>query len=244
MIIFDSDKISIIQSLKSDGDLVFKTNDSPINSQIRSNRETFFKKENIDPSRLININAAHGNNIFIVEEKDFSKGALVAETRIENCDGLLTNIKNSYLSVTGADCFPVCLWDKKREVIAITHNGYRGILAEIVPKTIKKMGSFGSKPTDINIWIGPGIRDCHFSVTEDRADLFSKNYKNCIIDKQDQKYINLTCAIKKQLANSGIQDENIIDSEECTFCDTEKYFSYRRDHPEFVEAQMFIIHLK
>lgn len=217
-----------------------------INEGIRANRIKFFNNHNIDPSRLVNFASIHGANIeTVTRDSILGSGALDAESRIPNTDGLITNIKNSYLMVTGADCFPVMFWDNKKGVIATVHAGWRGIIKEIVPETILKLrNSFNSDPSDINAWIGPGIKSCHYSVDKERAELFSKNYKQHIIERDSQIYLDLAGIIALQLTKAGIKPEKITMHPDCTFCEKDKYFSHRRDKSEPIKANAFIIHLK
>src|SRR5437660_1314191 len=95
----------IISSTKADGDMVFKSGYPELNDQIRLNRIQFFKKNSIDPARVVNLEGIHKTHVEIVEEKDLGKGVLDSETRIKNADGLITNTPNSCLMITGADCF-------------------------------------------------------------------------------------------------------------------------------------------
>ena len=245
MLWFSKQNIAIIFSDKSDGDMLFKTSDSPLNEKIKANRQLFFDKNNINASRLVNIYGIHGNDIFKVEEKDLGSGALNAETRIEDYDGLITNAKNSYLMVTGADCFPVFFWDENKNIIGAAHCGWRGISMGLPAKMIEKFkNDFGSNPADISIWTGPGIKSCHYDVLQERADLFSKDYKEYIMIKDGKIFLDLAGIIVLQLTGAGVKPEKITTHPDCNFCEKDKYFSHRRDKQGVIEANAFIINLK
>jgi len=245
MLLFENESIAIIFSEKSDGDMLFKVNDSPLNEKIKLNRQKFFQKNNIDAGRLVNIYGRHGSDVFKVEEKDLSSGALEAKTRIEDYDGLITNIKNSYLMVTGADCFPIFFYDPLKNVIGIAHCGWRGILDKLPAKIIEKFkNDFNSNPNNIEVWIGPGIKSCHYDVPQERADLFLKDYKEYIIIKDDEIFLDLTGIIVLQLTGAGIRPEKITTHPDCTFCEEDKWFSNRRDKAGIIQANAFIINLK
>ena len=157
-------------------------NADTINEKVRQNRIAFFDKNKINPERLVNIAGIHGTHIAMTCHSDLEKGALDPSTRIPDTDGLITNIKNSYLMITGADCFPVFFWDENKDVIAAAHCGWRGILMGLPAKMIEKFkNEFGSNPADIIVWMGPGIKSCHYDVLQERADLFSKDYKEYIL---------------------------------------------------------------
>jgi copper oxidase (laccase) domain-containing protein len=285
MIWIENNHISIFFSLKSDGDMLFTRTDADLkrtdadkkNKKVRQNRISFFKKHNIDPKRLVNLAGIHGANIAtFTRESILGSGSLDPDTRIPNTDGLITNIKNSYLMITGADCFPVMFWDDSKNVIGAAHCGWKGIIGAdhrglnadlrrpdadsrrqksgIAIEMIKRFKrDFSSNPADINVWIGPGIKSCHYYIPQERAELFSKNYKNHIIERGNQLFLDLAGIIKSQLLENGIKPEKITEHPDCTFCEKDKWFSYRRDKlinpervegPEIIEANAFIIHLK
>ena len=257
MLWLDNSTIAIFFSQKSDGDMYFENKITQIhtdlkrinadkrNVKVKLNRAKFFEENNIDSARLANIKAVHGNLIYKVEEKDLGNGALDAYTRIPDTDGLITNIKNSYLMVTGADCFPVFFYDPKKQVIGIAHCGWRGIIKEIIKEMILKLrNSFGSEPADINVWIGPGIKSCHYSVNKERAELFSKDYKNHIIERGHQIFLDLAGIITLQSTVAGVKPEKIITHPDCTFCEKDKWSSYRREKENYQGATAFIIYLK
>ncbi|MBI3638627.1 peptidoglycan editing factor PgeF [Candidatus Wolfebacteria bacterium] len=247
--------ISIFFSEKSDGNLkLSKENNSLLNKKIADNRIIFFRKNNINPSRLVNAECVHGASIEIITHDNLlGSGALDPATQIKNTDGLITNIKNSYLMITGADCFPIFFYDTKKQIIGIAHAGWKGVLSEIAPNMVSEFkNNFGSNPADIQVYIGPGIKSCHFEVKKDVVKLFKDKYKNQIISRNDRYFIDLPAIIALQLNKAGVKPENIIKHPDCAFCEG-KYFSYRRDKltnpelvegPEIVEAQAYIIHLK
>ena len=67
------------------------------------------------------------------------------------------------------------------------------------------------------------------------------DYPDCLSEVSGVKYLNLQAVIKKQLTNAGVTSKNIKETKECTFCEKEKYFSYRRDKPEDIEAMLAYI---
>lgn len=136
-------------------------------------------------------------------------------------------------------------YDEDKNAIGLAHCGWRGILNGLPAKMIDKfISEFGSNPKDIQVWLGPGIKSCHFEVQNDVAGLFEKNFKNAIINRDDKIFIDLPKAIALQLIEAGAKPENITEHPDCVYCQKDKYFSYRRDKPEIVNANTFIIHLK
>lgn len=176
----------------------------------------------------------HTDNIHVIEKKyDFVN-------EFSRTDALLTNIPNICLLLTFADCTPIYLFDHIKKVIGLVHSGWKGTVKRIVSKSVKKMIEvYGSDPLDIQVYIGPCIRQCHFEVDEDVKDMFNNEFSSCIkkdksiIKKGDIKdgkrkyYIDTTKINIMILEEIGIKRENIYDSDICTVCDSDKYHSYR-----------------
>ena len=56
----------------------------------------------------------------------------------ENCDGIATNIRyNLILSLSVADCTPVCIFDPIRKNYALVHSGWKGTKDKIINNSIE-----------------------------------------------------------------------------------------------------------
>lgn len=83
--------------------------------------------------------------------------------KLADTDGLITNVRGVLLTTVHADCLPVYFFDPAKEAIGLVHAGWRGTVAGIAPKAVKKMGAeFGSRSEDIFVYIGSGISKCCF----------------------------------------------------------------------------------
>lgn len=67
---------------------------------------------------------------------------------------------------------------------------------------------------------------------------------NIITKNQFKNNIHMVGIIIRQLREKSIKQENINATDECTFDLNEKYFSYRRDKPETIEAMVAYIGIK
>ena len=196
------------------------------------NRRKFFEKNKIDINDIVSAGLSHGNNIALVSNEN--KERIVPDT-----DGLATDEKNVFLAITVADCIPIYFYDKEKNAIGLAHSGWRGVAKNISGKMIKAMiKNFNSDPKNIIVYIGPHIQKCHFEVKSDVSSKFDEKY---IIREKNKEKINLLLAVKDQLVESGIFAENINSSDECTFCNREKYFSFRRDKPEKIQSMIAYI---
>ena len=205
--------------------------------EISKNRKKFLNKLGVDSNSLVSANLIHGNTIQTVTTSN--AGKTIAKT-----DGLITDNKNLFLSITVADCLPIFLYDFKKEIIGLIHGGWRSLAKDILPLAIRKLtNDFNSKPGNILTGIGPGISQCHYEVKEDVLAKF-KSFPTHIFTRRNGKtFLDLKKIAEFQLLNSGVKKGNIEISPECTYCFPNKYFSYRRDKPEVLETMIAVIEM-
>ncbi len=190
----------------------------------------------------------HTDKVEKVEDGD--EGIYVQ--KFDNVDGFVTDNKNKVLMLSFADCTPLLFYDPIKNVIANTHSGWKGTLQTIGVKTVQKMMSaYECQPRDIICCIGPHIRKCHFEVDEEVKDLFYNKFKDLkgieeIIsyNNETNKYHIDTARINKQtLLNIGLKEENIIDSNICTVCNSDVCHSFRAEK-DLSGRAVTIIYLK
>jgi polyphenol oxidase len=230
-------------SHSSDGSMKL-TNNPDLEEIIFRNRKNYFIKNNIEPRKVISAEIVHRNKIAIVDSNDNEK-------IITGADGLLSQNKDMFLSITSADCLPIFLFDPEEEIIGIIHAGWRSLASlksarqekNILANAIEKFKTIGGKPENILAGIGPAICQKHYEIGPGVAEKFAK-YPGVI--KRDSKnlFLDIKKIAKMQLLALGISNKNMEISPECTFEFPEKYFSARRDKPREVEAMMAIIGMK
>ncbi len=213
-------------SEKKDGDMKYNN----------ENRENFFSNLSVSENSIIRAGLINGTNVARV----FKDG----EKNIPETDGLVTDEKEILLTITMADCFPIYFFDPNKKVIGIAHAGWRGITGGTIKNTIEKMNNeFGANPENILIGIGPGIQKCHFEIGKEVLFNFEK-YPEAILKKDGKIFVELEKIIFIKLLQNGILEKNIEASGECTFCESEKYFSARRERKEKLDAMLGYIGLK
>ena len=211
-----------------------------INVQIQSGDKTdlisSYKKVadvlEIDYKHIVKPHQTHTDKIEKVESSD---------DKFEEVDGIITNKKDIILCTTSADCTSLLFYDDNKKVVADVHSGWKGTLQKIGKKAVEKMiKDYECNPKDIICCIGPHIRKCHFEVEEDVMQMFKREFEYTsriqeIIEigrKVDsvQKYnVDTTLINKIILKEAGLKDENIIDSNICTVCNSYLFHSYRVD---------------
>lgn len=176
----------------------------------------------IDNNNLINPTQTHSSNI------DFAKEG---KNNYPDTDSLiLTNFEQG-IYLRFADCTPVILYDKKANIGAIAHAGWRGTVNSIVPKTVKKMLDYTkSDIKEIYAVIGPAIGQCCYQVGEEVINAVKLSVKNTdgLITKD--RFLDLKKVNKQQLTETGVPTENIDVCDFCTACNNDLFYSYRKEN--------------
>jgi len=110
------------------------------------------------------------------------------------------------------------------------HAGWRGTAAQILKKTIRIMVEhFRSSPDNIIIAVGPSIKGCCYEVGSDvnEAICTSTGAGEYSSRKDSKFFIDLASANMLQALSLGVRENNIWVSEECTFCNPDRFHSYR-----------------
>lgn len=159
----------------------------------------------------------HKDRVRIVEI-----GGIYPET-----DAFVTNTPGMALAIQVADCGAVLLGDPKNRVIGAAHAGWRGAVAEIVPKTIRKMEELGAEPDRIRLFLSPCLSMQNFEVGEEVAQHFPDH----LVDHAayEKPHVNLKGLIKEQVINAGVKPSNIVVDDRCTIDHDQLFYSYRRE---------------
>lgn len=227
-------------SRRSDGNMkLFEAN--PTGEQ---NRARFLVSLGLDGESWVRSENIHGKTVAVVD--DSAKG-----TFITGADGLITTTQGLSLLAAVADCLPLYFYDPKWNSIGLAHAGWRGVYANIAAEMIDQLVTrFHSQPADILVGIGVGIGACHFTVKPDVAEKFAgyaaahQEYEEYIRPDADGLiHVDLKGIVRAQLLAKGILASHIETHPDCTYCESENYFSRRRDAPA-LEAMISVISLK
>jgi len=170
---------------------------------------------NLDPNKIVSPQQVHSSEVKVVD----------VPGKIPFTDAIISTSKSVVLSIQVADCIPLYLADPDNNVIGIVHAGWRGIEKGIVANSINKMITLGADNNRIIAYIGPSIQKCCFEIGPEVAKKFPINFQ--INSSYDRSFLDLQKLTKNILINNSISYNNIISSNECTKCNSDKYFSYR-----------------
>jgi hypothetical protein len=130
-----------------------------------------------------------------------------------------------------ADCMPVLFAARNGSVIGAAHAGWRGLANGVLEATITAMKY---DPTDLLVWLGPAIGPAHFEVGDDVRDAFlaaggpRPRIESAFTRNARQRWqCDLYALARLRLEAQGISE--ISGGQWCTYTESSRFFSYRRD---------------
>ena len=140
-------------------------------------------------------------------------------------DALFTAREDLVLWITVADCFPLFVTAGRTR--ALGHCGWRGVAAGLVEAVIAESArSSGLATASLRAWVGPGIGPCCFEVGPEVAQRFPESS----IRRDGQRLrLDLKGEILRRVQSAGLPSHAVLLSSSCTCCDSERFFSHRRD---------------
>jgi YfiH family protein len=191
-----------------------------------SDRKKFLGELSIDYARLVGAQQTHSKNVKYVLEADSGKGALVYDSAIPDTDAFITDKPGIPLSAFTADCLSVFLYDPVKSAIAMVHAGWRGTQKGISGIAVEAMQTeFKTNPKDLMAYFGPCIRSCCFEVEAD----FKNFFPGKVIERENKLFLDIPAVNIEQLTQSGVKKSSISDCGFCTFCQNDRFFSFRKE---------------
>ena len=201
---------------------------------VQRNQQLLCTALHIEKEQLIIPYQTHSVNALVIDKEFLQQNAEKRNKQLQNIDALITQEKGVCLCVSTADCTPILLYDKKQQVIAAIHAGWRGSVNYIVRKTLEQMNRlYNTQGEDIFAAIGPCIGFDAFEVGDEVYDAFKQNdfpmeYISGWKPETHKWHIDLQMANSVQLIDFGVPTEQIDICDICTFTHYEKFFSARR----------------
>jgi YfiH family protein len=143
-------------------------------------------------------------------------------------DAIHTHNTNEACCIMTADCLPVLLCNTQGTQVAAAHAGWRGLAAGILSNTVQNFDT----SDDIIAWLGPAISQKAFEVGDEVYEVFchKKSEASEAFIKASQAgkwYADLYHLARMELNSLGIT--KVFGGEHCTYADSERFYSYRRD---------------
>ena len=155
----------------------FTTRECPIKSKepemqniIEENRKMFCEELGITQENFIYPEQRHTDTVAVAE---------LGKTYYPEADALILTNHEQAVFLNFADCTPLIAYDKKQNIGAVIHAGWKGTVGRIGTKTIlKMMDDFNTDIRDVRVAIGPAISVCCYEVKEDVFNMSMVSVKN------------------------------------------------------------------
>jgi hypothetical protein len=197
------------------------SNDDP--AHVAENRRRMAAQIGVDPARFLTVHQVHSPDVAVAT----APWDTASRPRV---DAMVTQVEGLALGVTTADCGPVLFADPEARVIGAAHAGWKGALTGVLEATIDAMEKLGADRTQIQVAIGPLIRQPSYEVGAEFVERFvredGENSLFFIPSARDgHAMFDLAGYIRMRLTRAGVGgiDDTGID----TYPD-ERLFSYRR----------------
>lgn len=173
------------------------TDRAAVISALTPTHEAVLKEGGIAPKMLRRAQQVHGNKVALV-------GDIGCSFPVEGVDGLFCGGKaDCCLGIYVADCAAVWVYDTQSGSRGLVHSGKLGTQQNIVGELLRSMRkALGVQAENCIAVISPCIRPPHYEV-------------------------DIVTAIKDQLRQAGLSEDNIIDSGLDTAADLDTFYSYR-----------------
>lgn len=185
----------------------------------------------------------HGSDVQLVTASDKGRGTTSRDSAFAAKDAFITRQTDLCLAGLFADCVPILFYDPQQQAVGLAHAGWRGTVAQVAGKTVSAMSrEFGTKPERLLAAIGPSIRSCCYEVDRtviERVDeaLDGKAAAGTLEGVKPYRQVregayrlDLQEVNRQIMIKAGILPANIELSQLCTGCNTELFFSHRREN--------------
>lgn len=201
---------------------------------VRKNRAKVFalKDINMTKENSVFVHQYHSDVTLKVTKKDVGKGYDSFSDGLK-ADALYTKEKGINLAVYHADCVPVFIVVPAHDIVGIIHAGEEGSVANITGKFVQTLvKNEGVKPNEIYAHIGPALSFSYRKISEEHAKTLAKCrgiVQKAVKAVVPEYYIDLPLLNILALREEGIPLDNISLSNECTYENNDRYFSYAKE---------------
>jgi len=190
---------------------------------VETNRRLLAEYAGYDPTKLQSMRHVHGAAVWTVGQP-LTEGA--------EFDGLVCDQVGPVLGAFAADCIPLLFAEPDARICSAAHAGWRGTVAGIAGNVVARMQELGARPERIRVALGPSIGPCCFEVGPEVVAAFQATFgevPNMVVQGPHKEHIDLRVATRAVLERAGVRPDLIDDRPPCTRCESDRFFSYRRD---------------
>ncbi len=143
-------------------------------------------------------------------------------------DARFSNQPKKICVVMTADCLPVLLCDTQGTAVAAVHAGWRGLAGGVLEQALC---CFDQPASAIMAWLGPAIGPTVFEVGDEVREVFMQQQTRSESafqpHAQGKWLVDIYELARQRLYAQGLAQ--VHGGGFCTYTDSERFFSYRRD---------------
>lgn len=189
---------------------------------VQANRAQLMKILDL-PSEPHWLNQSHGKQVMHVTDGMHAN---------PQADAAVTFDSGQVCVVMSADCLPVLFCDRAGTRVAAAHAGWRGLVTGVLEASLDALGI---DPAEVLVWLGPAIGPQAFEVGDEVRQQFLAHDPGAalafspLITSATQAHwlADLTLLAQQRLQRAGV--EAIYGGGLCTFTESQRFFSYRRN---------------
>lgn len=201
----------------------FGSRDNP--DHVTANRNLAMATLEVPPQSLATVYQQHTTKVCVIGD-DWAPGQepVVADAMVTNRPGIA-------LGILTADCAPVLMADRKANVIAAVHAGWRGALGGILDNAVQAMVALGAKTNRIVAAVGPCIAQRSYEVGPEFPIPFleqdgDNHFFFTAAPREGHYFFDLPGYVARRLAKVSVSE---VARTPCdTFREESRFFSYRR----------------
>ena len=215
--------------------LAFSRPDDP--AAVLENRRRFAAALGFSLDDVVIAGQVHGTTVRVVAEADRGRGAYGIANVLPPADALITNTPDVVLWAGFGDCTPLLFFDPVQHAVGVAHAGWRGTVDNIAGAVVAAMHQhFASDPANLVVAIGPAIGPCCYEVGTEVISAATAAFGVATAAElllrppgNDRPHFDLWSANAFWLEQAGVDAHNIIQTELCTACNVDRFFSHRRE---------------
>lgn len=149
--------------------------------------------------------------------------------RVDEADASWSATSGIACTVMTADCLPALFCDRAGTRVAAAHAGWRGLANGVLEATVDVLDV---DPGDLLVWLGPAIGPQAFEVGPEVREAFIAQHPQAaeafVASANPGRFMaDIYRLARIRLAAKGV--EAVYGGGLCTFTDTERFYSYRRN---------------
>jgi YfiH family protein len=132
-----------------------------------------------------------------------------------------------------ADCVPILLATPDGRAVAAVHAGWRGVVAGVVHAAVAHL-TRRADPSQLLAAIGPSISLDNFEVGPEVLTAFERLFGPHAPNRRHDNgkgHVDLRRSVRLQLLAARLTPDHIDETDRCTHCDAQEFYSHRREGP-------------